>query len=491
MASETNELTFVRCPTCRSLVPASASKCRICNGALDAAAKGAAGDAPASPGGRVRQKTVSAGAEDVRSMVTAGTPSAASGHPPAAAAAPPKAPVPPASAAPMGDDSFDPLGAFLQDLDSSGDKAPQSPEVNVKKPDAAPVDLFDGGSNSGDDSDQDDDLDDFDLDIFDDPSFDDPILDNAAAESPKQVEEVLAEEAEPFSDIDDGDSEFEAQPEAPKPAPIAPRREPPREEVPRQDPPRQEFQRRDVPRQQETRKPQNRDPQPAATQESSVAQAPSQARSAQSQIRPRIGGMPHRPEPKPQISTNEQVSEGPKAAASRVAETREKPVRAVPAPQPAVQPKPEPVIAGGRGRPETAPPRQQVRPAAEKPVQVAEEEGVRPSKMRAGRLFGWLVSYEHPDGRAIELRAGRFFISGASIRPTDLILEDQSISTPHALMSITENGLQLQDLMSERGTFVRCQGEAQYTREDGVVEVRHGDWIRFGDVEFLVTVVPA
>ena len=81
-------------------------------------------------------------------------------------------------------------------------------------------------------------------------------------------------------------------------------------------------------------------------------------------------------------------------------------------------------------------------------------------------------------------------MTGTSIRSTDLILEDQSISTPHALMSITENGLQLQDLMSERGTFVRCQGQAQYTREEGVVELQHGDWVRFGDVEFLITVVP-
>jgi pSer/pThr/pTyr-binding forkhead associated (FHA) protein len=111
-------------------------------------------------------------------------------------------------------------------------------------------------------------------------------------------------------------------------------------------------------------------------------------------------------------------------------------------------------------------------------------------KMKPGRLFGWLVSYESPDGRAIELRAGRFFITATSIRGTDLILEDQSISTPHALVSINERGLLLQDLMSERGTFVRAKGEAQYRREEGIIEVQHGDWVRFGDVEFLVTVVP-
>jgi pSer/pThr/pTyr-binding forkhead associated (FHA) protein len=106
-------------------------------------------------------------------------------------------------------------------------------------------------------------------------------------------------------------------------------------------------------------------------------------------------------------------------------------------------------------------------------------------------LFGWLVSFENPDGRAIELRGGRFFITGSNIRESDLILEDQSISTPHALMSITDRGLMIQDLMSERGTFIRSSGDSQYRREEGVIEVEHGDWIRFGDVEFLVVVVPS
>jgi hypothetical protein len=111
-------------------------------------------------------------------------------------------------------------------------------------------------------------------------------------------------------------------------------------------------------------------------------------------------------------------------------------------------------------------------------------------KSRNGRLFGWLVSYENPDGRAIELREGRFFITGSTIRGADLILEDQSISTPHSLVSITESGMQMQDLMSERGTFVRADGDVQYVRQDGVVNVSHGDWIRYGDVEFLVVIVP-
>jgi pSer/pThr/pTyr-binding forkhead associated (FHA) protein len=111
--------------------------------------------------------------------------------------------------------------------------------------------------------------------------------------------------------------------------------------------------------------------------------------------------------------------------------------------------------------------------------------------MRPGRLFGWLVSFESVDGRAIELREGKFFVTGSSIRGSDLVIEDPSISTPHALMSVSaDHGLLLQDLMSERGIFVRSGDRGQYKREDGAVELKHGDWVRFGDVEFLLTVVP-
>jgi hypothetical protein len=132
--------------------------------------------------------------------------------------------------------------------------------------------------------------------------------------------------------------------------------------------------------------------------------------------------------------------------------------------------------------------RVQERPQPQPEAQVA---GPKTGKMRPGRLFGWLVSFESADGRAIELREGKFFITGSSIRGTDLVIEDPSISTPHALMSVSaEHGLLIQDLMSERGVFMRSGDRGQYRREDGVIELKHGDWIRFGDVEFLLTVVP-
>jgi len=58
-------------------------------------------------------------------------------------------------------------------------------------------------------------------------------------------------------------------------------------------------------------------------------------------------------------------------------------------------------------------------------------------------------------------------------------------------MSISDSGLLVQDLMSDHGVFVRAGDDGSYRREDGVIRVSHGDWLKFGDVEFLVIIVPS
>lgn len=114
----------------------------------------------------------------------------------------------------------------------------------------------------------------------------------------------------------------------------------------------------------------------------------------------------------------------------------------------------------------------------------------RPADKVAGRLFGWLVSYLESDGKAVELREGKFFVTSMSLKASDLVIEDRSISTPHAMIHISpEQGFLVQDLMSERGVFIRRRGSDAYRREEETVKVYHGDWIRFGDVEFLVTLI--
>ena len=107
-----------------------------------------------------------------------------------------------------------------------------------------------------------------------------------------------------------------------------------------------------------------------------------------------------------------------------------------------------------------------------------------------GRLFGWLVSYADPDGQATELREGKFFITAKALKDNDLIITDPSISTPHSMVTVGGDlGLVVQDLMSDRGIFLRRRGRDTYVREYGSFEVNHGDWLRFGDVEFLITLI--
>lgn len=45
--------------------------------------------------------------------------------------------------------------------------------------------------------------------------------------------------------------------------------------------------------------------------------------------------------------------------------------------------------------------------------------------------------------------------------------------------------------MSDHGVFVRQDELAEYQQEESLVRVSHGDWLRFGEVEFLVIIVPA
>lgn len=465
MASETSELTFVRCPTCRSLVPASASRCRICNATLEAAGKGADGDGQGAAG-RVRQKTVTASADEVADIVAGATASAKSTPPPADVLGGGDE----SDFGGTNDDGFDPLGAYLQDLDSGDGQGAAPVSAPVKEP--AVTVAASGGVL--------DEHEDFDLDLFDEPGFDEPVV--------KKPEPAAQRAAAPVPDLDPLDFlddpivdepppvPVQRAPVAPKPAPVEARQEQPvRPQVPQQ-------QSKQAPRPQ-------REPAPVPKQNQSNNQ-PMRPKVAQPQQPPRQEARPAREEQprrdRPQQSHQNQPRAGGDQGRSSGGH------------------KPQQSNGGGQ-KPQHQQQHQQHtqrQPVREEQDTRHREErqesrrphsggGPRAGKIQSGRLFGWLVSFENPDGRAIELRGGRFFITGSNIRDTDLILEDQSISTPHALMSITDRGMMVQDLMSDRGTFVRSRGDSQYRREDGIIEVQHGDWLRFGDVEFLVTIVPS
>ncbi len=459
MASESSELTFVRCPSCRSLVPVSASRCRICNNPLDGAGKAADGEA-AKQGGRVRQKTVSASADELMQM--ASEPSGNAPDPAAAVAA--------QSQPSFGDDGdheeVDPLADFLQEFEAEASKpvmsAPPPPSEN---PAAA--------------NDDDDDLDAFleELDSYD------PVAEAPA--SPAQHSPVAAPVQEPPLRSAVGEDDMEhfdggADPLANfmtteedfdldiAPSPVQAVAPPEPEYVPEPPPPvRQAPPKAPVEKRPTTPPPQAPQKQPPQRQQHGQPQA-KQARPANEQK----GQRDHKQtQPQHERRDNAPRGRGDSQRHEHRAEQSRKGAQ------------------HGSGRPqEHAQERREDRSSARSDAQ---SSGPKTGKMRPGRLFGWLVSFESPDGRAIELREGKFFVTGSSIRGTDLVIEDASISTPHALLSISaDHGMLIQDLMSERGVFVRVGERGHYKREEGVVELKHGDWVRFGEVEFLVTVVP-
>ena len=120
-----------------------------------------------------------------------------------------------------------------------------------------------------------------------------------------------------------------------------------------------------------------------------------------------------------------------------------------------------------------------------------EKPGVKAGSAVDQMLCGWLVSYSEPQGAAIELRTGKFFISGSAIKQNDLVLDDPSVSTPHAMANVHQGGVDLQDLMSDRGVFIRAHNQGAYTRVEERISLGHGDWLRIGDIEFLVVLIPS
>lgn len=109
---------------------------------------------------------------------------------------------------------------------------------------------------------------------------------------------------------------------------------------------------------------------------------------------------------------------------------------------------------------------------------------------QTGKLVGWLVSYADPKGEASELREGRFFVSGSSLKSSDFVISDPTVSTPHALVAAgLQDGLRIQDLMSDRGVWFRRKGQDSFQRVNDSIKLDHGDMVRFGEVEFLVCLV--
>lgn len=416
MATDSTELTFVRCPACRSLVPAVSTRCRMCGATLDASLGSESTQPPAS--GRVRQKTMTtSGPGDLAEQVSRvreemhEEPEAyesAAEEPMAASAS---------AAEPAG---IDPLGGYIdEDAEHQADSA---------------------------------------------------VADIESEEIPEDVDETFTDEVEDEVIPEVEEIQHEAAPEMveePEPVAVIPSAEQSLEKA------------KEVLSTMGAPEPKREEPKPRVV----VEQGKGRTKGGLS-----FGAKGGEPSQRRFDVPKEEPK--PKAAAPVVETRKEEPKREEPRKPERREERPKAPVR------ETRAPREELEEVIETPVRerapaptATRREPVKHSE-ELGRLFGWLVNYSEPNGTSIELREGRFFVTSTPLRPTDLVLDDKTISTPHAMFTIgLDTGIVIQDLKSDRGVFVREREASTYRREYDNAELQHGDWLRFGDLEFLVSII--
>lgn len=487
MSTDSTELTFVRCPSCRSLVPAISTRCRMCGATLEASASVEGGDQEPRKSGRVRQRTMSEASAEMSSAV-----GQVREAPPVetSKAAPVVALTPQSIPEDLGDD--DPLSDFIEEEEDLSEdealeeEAPRSVAAASSRP--TPPALDDEDDADSDDEDEEDDNVDLDA---EDPlaAFTQPVAPveppkvtpTPPSSTPRVVVESGGRKGDRPSQLNFGGQKQSAASEG------AGQGEPPKVQAPAPRPsnpePRPTQEARPTPPQQQ----QNRQPQKESGQQ--------QSRPAQQQAAT--------PKQAPPASPANGAARGPGGSERSQQSGDRRPQLATPPPtaqreEPRQQPP-----SRSESRPEHSSPQRQVREEA--PAQSAAARATQPSKSQpvapfqpgaakapaqAGRLFGWLVNYSDPNGTAVEIREGKFFVTNRSVKPNDLVLDDSTISAPHALLNVSASGgMFVQDLMSERGVHVRRKGSDTYRREEETVSVTHGDWVRFGDLEFLISLI--
>lgn len=109
------------------------------------------------------------------------------------------------------------------------------------------------------------------------------------------------------------------------------------------------------------------------------------------------------------------------------------------------------------------------------------------------KILGVLVSFDdNPMGTLTELRVGRWLVTS---QPTDLgdfiMIDDPSVSPLHGIIRASANGkLQVLDQLSEYGTVITKSLTGEEIDIAGkMVEIEHGDKIKFGERNFHVCLI--
>ncbi len=459
MSTDSTELTFVRCPSCRSLVPAVSTRCRMCGAGIDAQGKESSASETIPPR-RTRQNTITQPPTEFVQAVDASKASEVE------AAAKPHIAV-------EADDSFDPLHDYLDD--NAGDPPPA--KIDVKEhvsetPQASPEPFV---------NEKEEEVEDDDFDIFSDD--DDDWLDDLEDELPILNEEEAKQTSAPESK-DMQQSPFMASepeslpPEEPKKpdvtsnkvAPVT--REQPRVVIesgarPSGKPSAFSFSKG---------KADDAIKRPAQEQSRGSGPVKSESTSGNSFARQQtVKAKDSRPQERGAQRT-ERPQQQRSHQAPRPEQKRDQPLDRQPS-----------HVQGGqhsRNRQEHRPESQRGQQLQEQRVKAPVYEGIE------SRLVGWLVSFSTPTRSSHELREGKFFISGSSIKANDLVINDASVATPHAIVAVESGRLQVQDLMSDAGVFRRLAHESDFVAYAEPFELKHGDWVRFGNVDFQVTMIP-
>ncbi|MCS6894113.1 MAG: FHA domain-containing protein [Deltaproteobacteria bacterium] len=117
-----------------------------------------------------------------------------------------------------------------------------------------------------------------------------------------------------------------------------------------------------------------------------------------------------------------------------------------------------------------------------------QEESFEKNAESTGYLRGWVVMLDG-QGQSVELRCGKLLLTSQSLRrQNEIIINDPSVSMPHAMLFIPRMGpIMITDLMSENGTHIQRGSETLSV--DSSIELRDRDFIVLGAVRLLLVII--
>lgn len=124
---------------------------------------------------------------------------------------------------------------------------------------------------------------------------------------------------------------------------------------------------------------------------------------------------------------------------------------------------------------------------ASKPV---ESPHVQPTKKQGRLVGWFVHYSESGYPEPVELYSGKYLITGSKLREGDMVIADPSLSSPHAMIHASQSQFFVLDMMSDNGTAVRRVGDSDYVMVEQKTELNHGDRIRFGEYELVICLIP-